>query len=209
MDCTHIPWLNCPYNWRNLHIGKEVSHLILLFFLTYNARDIRLERMKLLSIISAKWCTYLEDSVVRQCSPLYLPILLSAHPLLTRWCQVLQMTRRLWSTTRSWTLCRLIRSIPVTSLRWYACCKCYVLEISLRVKLRYSNINFLQLTSTGEERTLSGLSVLTDNGYLKYKQMQCPYKYWSSDKEKEWSKMAESLRLYSIIISICYVSGWY
>ena len=55
----------------------------------------------------------------------------------------------------------------------------------------------LQLTSTGEERTMHGLSLLVDNGYLKFKQMQCPYKEWSSDKEKEWSKMAESLRLYN------------
>ncbi len=62
-----------------------------------------------------------------------------------------------------------------------------------------NNINFFQYTSAGEERKMCGLSLLVDNGYLKYKQMQCPYKYWSSDKEKEWSKMAESLRLCSDI----------
>ena len=61
----------------------------------------------------------------------------------------------------------------------------------------YQKHQILQLTSTGEEKTMHGLSLLVDNGYLKFKQMQCPYKVWSSDKEKEWSKMAESLRLYN------------
>ena len=55
-------------------------------------------------------------------------------------------------------------------------------------------INLLQYLANGNVVQQNGLSLLVDNGYLKFKQLQCPHKIYFSTATKEWAQMAESLR---------------
>ena len=61
-----------------------------------------------------------------------------------------------------------------------------------------------QYSSNGDVVVQQGLSVLVDNGYLKFKELQCPHKQWFDMETLEWSKTAESLRFVFILYCVRY-----
>ena len=64
-------------------------------------------------------------------------------------------------------------------------------------KGRYSNLSYSLYDQWGEKYLCKGLYLLCDNGYHKWRCMQCPLKYavnYANENEVAWSEMVESLR---------------
>jgi hypothetical protein len=61
-------------------------------------------------------------------------------------------------------------------------------------RLKYQDVIFPMKTVTGEDYNEKGAWLLCDNGYHKWRCMQCPLKHSSIPREALWSEWAETVR---------------